>query len=329
MRFLLLVVVAMPACALDDRGDRGDDGVTVTWPSDPPPSNGNCPTGEMCSSQTPNGLSFVGAQPIFLPFPNGLVTNINHQIAAGGTDVVDLQLAGKDFALPFQALPDYASILAVTGVTGANVSLRAVQPGTAYLRVVDSAGLLYDREDYAIGNLTTIVPVPVGEQVTAPGNGQNASSYVFAAGKRTIGIALLDGPGIGAHRLIDTSLSLSLAGATQPRWDELAIPSAVAGHYSVGVSVGGTGAPQLVDVEVVDKAEAITPIPVSGAVVCFAATVHGAFVAGLAWKYTVGGIDVQPYNDLGPNCVADIFANPTFTVTAQAGGQALTYTTTP
>jgi hypothetical protein len=325
-KMLFVVAALMAGCALDDRGDRGDDGITVTPPGDPPPSNGNCPTGETCSDQTPNGLSFVGAQPVFLPFPNGVITNINHQIAVGGTDVIDIQAAGKDFALPFTAVSQYDTDLHISNTTGAKVSLTAAQASTTYLRILDPSGELYDREAYASNSISELLAVPSTEQVTASGGGTGsaATSFVFATGTHTIGIALLDA-GYPQHRLIDTSLTLAATGSTQARWDAIKLVAPTAGHYAVAATSGGST--RMVDVEVVDKVDAITTLSSQGAIACFAATVHGSFVANLAWKYTVNGIDVAPYNDLSPNCVADIFANPGFTVTATAGGQSVTITT--
>ena len=331
MRTSLVVAMAMamPACALDDRGDRGDDGVTVTYPGDPPPSTGNCPTGETCSTATPNGLSFVGAQPVFLNYPNGLITNINHQLAVGGHDVIDLQLAGKDLALPFTPASASQSVMAIEGTTASQVTIRSIQAGTAYLRVLDPAGALYDRENYASADVGQLLPVPVIETITAIGGGAaHADAFVFATGTRTIGIALLDAPNPTQHRLIDTSLVLAADGGTQTRWDAIQLANATAGHHAITASIGGTN-PRSVDVELVDHADAITAIQSSGAVACFAATAHGAFISGLAWHFTIGGIDIGSFDTLGPNCVADIFANPTFTVTASAGGKTITITTTP
>ena len=325
---LATVALAMPACALDDAGDRGDPGVTATYPGDPPPSNGNCPRGETCSSQTPNGLAFVGAQPVFLMYPNGIITNINHQLAVGGHDIIDLQQAGTDFTLPFTTAASSASTLGIDSTDGAKVTIHSIQAGTSYLRVLDPQNQLYDRENYAASQLSQLLAVPVSEQFTAPSQGASATSYVFATGDRTVGIALLDS-GTTQHRLIDTSLVLALPGATQTRWDSIRIPNAQVGHYAVSVSVGGTAVPRMVDVEIVDKADGISAVLAKGGVACFAASAHGAFVAGLSWKFTINGFDIPADNDIGGNCVADIFANPTFTVTASAGGQTLTVTTTP
>lgn len=317
-----LALVLVSGCALDNRGDRGDDGVTVTPPGGTPP-NGNCPSGETCSDQTPNGLLFVGEQPVFLPFPNGLITTINHNIAANGTDDIQIKLGNNmAFTLPFEAKT--TSPVSVVSTDGTTITLTETA-GQGYLRIVDDSGLLYDREAYASSVVSEFVPVPVNENITVvDGPGIPTGPYAFAVGsKRLVGIAMLDA-GPQQHRLIDTSLKLD--GGTQTHWDQLQLNAPTAGTYTVTATQNSIA--HDVAITVVDKADAIVPLIAKGSIACFAAQADGAYIVGANWHFTINGLDIGAIGgDYGPNCVGDVLAT-TFTVTATALGKSLTITTT-
>lgn len=313
-----LAIVVLGGCALDNSGDRGDEIGPVTPPGSMP--TGKCPSGETCSSATPDGLQFVGAQPVCPGFPNGTITTVNHQIASGGTHTVEIRNDNNTpFTLPFEA--ETTSPVTVVDTTGTTVTLKETE-GQGYLRIVDENGELYDREAYASSSLYEIVPVPVSNEdnnVDAPPSGP----FAFAVGsKRVVGLALLDF-GLQQHRLIDTSLVLT--GGTQTHWDQIELNAPTAGTYMVTAMQHNIA--HQVPITVVDKADEIVAMSSKGSLACFAAMSNGVYVANANWHFTIGGIDVAPANDFGPNCVLDIFT-PTFTVTASALGKSLTITTT-
>lgn len=126
------------ACAGKEEGERAQ--------------SGECPTGEVCSDATPEGLVFVGEA-----FYDSSGMNLG-PIAKGGR--FDLGVYAKDGAdLPAAAfLVEDESVLAQTTGSGtfndgnsqipvdAYVSLRGLKPGTTYVRVVDpDTGELFDR----------------------------------------------------------------------------------------------------------------------------------------------------------------------------------------
>jgi hypothetical protein len=329
MRSALLLALLIPGC-IDNEGERASGGTTPPGGSDPGPTTpptSNCPTGETCSDLTPNGLDFNGAQPVFAGLPNGWFSNVNHQIASGGTDAITLDVLGTngaaDVQFPYSAVSSDTSILSVVGSTGPVVSLLA-HGGTTYLRILDpNTNELFDREAYASSSLATLLPVPTLEfATTANLLDTTASTFVFATGEQTIGVALLNAQ-TPAARLIDTSQTLTLDGADQTAWDQLHIPDATVGHHAIAVATAG--ATQMLDIEVVDHADAIEGFTVYGSIACFAATAHGAFISGIPWTFTVDGVVVPGEDAFSPNCVTSNAS--TFTVTASAGGQSTTYTT--
>jgi hypothetical protein len=128
-----------------------------------------------------------------------------------------------------------------------------------------------------------------------------------------------------ANRLVDTSASLALAGATQLDWNQLEIADAAVGTHVVEVRVGNVT--KSAEIRVASTADSIQPLVAAGTVACFAAYSEGAFISGLAWQFTSNGEPLAAYDTLGPNCVIDPSGSPAFTVTATAGGRSLTVTT--
>lgn len=126
------------ACAGESRGERS--------------ASGSCPTGEVCSAATPNGLVFVG-EALF----DDAGTHLG-PIAKGGR--FDLGVHSEDGTPlpPLEFRLEDGSVLTTTEGTGEfndgnstievddYLSLRGLAPGTTYVRVVDPAnGELYDR----------------------------------------------------------------------------------------------------------------------------------------------------------------------------------------
>ena len=330
MRFQLALVLA--ASLLGGCLDLGGDDCSGGGGDDDGESSGggsgsgvgDCPGGPTCAPETPDGLTFSGAQVVASSFPASADTGHNH-IAAGGTDVIQLQDDGAPFDLVYTAAVDDPLVLSIESVVGATVALRG-HGGTTELDIDDPAsGLLFDRYAYASSGLATAIAVPAPPAVDF--YDRTAAGFAFWPGDLSIGIALLDRE-TPAHRLVDTSLALTLAGATQTHWDQISMPDATVGHYAVTVTSGGLIASA--EVDVVDHADVIVPLFTNSGFACFAALLGGNFINGVPWTYTIGG-ETVPSDEavFGPNCVFDPSGATTFTVTASAGGQSITADVTP
>lgn len=326
---MLGALATFPACiGLDD---------DTRVPDEPPPDDGGGggggggggdpsfgPCGEpLCSPQAPaNGLQFIGVQPALNEFPNQ--GNVNNHIAIDGTHEVELRADGAPFTLPYDAVPLVPTVLDVEAVEGARLTLRGLG-GTTYLHIVDPDGLPYDRYPYASSAFASATAVAIDEWLTASQYGTAAQTFAFAPGNRRIGIAYLN-DSAPRNRLVDTSATITLAGATQTDWDRISVAATV-GVHTATVTVGGIEA--TVDIEVTDTADLIEPLFMLTDIACFGAFTHGAFISGLAWTYTVENQTIPGDTFfLGPNCVFKPGSlSGSFTVTATAGGKSLTVTT--
>ncbi len=318
MRFQLAIVVFASACVnMDEGGSFGGTGGGGDGSGGSGSSVGDCPGGATCSPKTPNGLQFSGAVPAFNSFPPDADTLHNH-IAAGGTDVIQLRDGDAPFDLPYTPSVDDPSALAIASSSSSTVTLRGLG-GTTELDIVDpSTGLLFDRYAYASSALAAAAVVPGG--ATAEMVYDDVDAYAFMPGDLAIGIALVDGQ-VPAHRLVDTSATLALAGATQTDWDTLALPGAVVGSYTIALATAGTTATATLDV--VDHVDSVARIDSAfGDVACFGADTAGKFVVGLSWTFVFDGQPVDA-SIFGTNCI-DIPDSVAHTVTATAGGESIT-----
>ncbi|MBA2541200.1 MAG: hypothetical protein H0V17_16280 [Deltaproteobacteria bacterium] len=332
MHRTLALLAALPACLfadnappdLDDDDGGGGGGGNTGGGDDDDDELGPC--GEpLCSPQTPEGgLLFLGAQPVLGSFPDQ--SNVNNHIAVGGTHEVDLQFNSSNtpFTLSFEAVSLVPSVLGIDAVDGAHVTLRGLG-GTTDLRILDPDGLPYDRYPYASSEFASATAVAVDEWLTASQYGTAAPAFAFAPGLRRVGIAYLNAS-TPKNRLVDTSATITLAGATQTAWDRVSLAATV-GVHTATVTVGGIET--TVDIEVTNTADSIQSLLVLPGIACFGAFTHGAFISGLAWTYTADGQPIQGDGFfLGPNCVSAPSPQAgAFTVTATAGGKSLTVTT--
>jgi hypothetical protein len=235
-------------------------------------------------------------------------------LAAGGTEPIAPTEAG-DALDASQLYIGPPGILAFDGGV-----VHGITRGSGYIELLDSTNdepLLVDELGVAAFDHAVAVPANDDFLFAQP------TSFAWMTGSVDVGIALFDDRN---ERLIDTSLLID--GAAQPRWDEVIVHDAGAGHYGVAIETG-EGKTATVDVEVVDHVASIVlanPGDFAGADACFTALADdGAFIAGLQWSFTVNGVPTQGkttcvplYGDLGA----------TFTVTASAGGVTATSLTT-
>ncbi|CAN5600066.1 hypothetical protein BH11MYX1_BH11MYX1_05770 [soil metagenome] len=317
--FVLASLLLVPACY---GGERHDSGV--------------CPAGETCSDLTPRGLEFVGATfadtaSIVGPSPT----------AIGGTQDIaieyDRAVSGVSVPLDlaYTADDDGGNGVALEHQAGALVTMRGIASRTNYLRISDAVtGELFDRHSLTGAAISRIAFVPATTELVPEG-----VDLAFATGTVKAGVALYGqvqaSTGPQEERLIDQSMALELAGATQLAWDSLQLASATTGTYALGVTAGDRPTTNL-DVIVVDHLDQIvkapenatTIAPMGSAIVCFDAITDGRYVAGLAWHYLVDSVD-KTQNALG-NCIS-VGTNQTsgtVTVVGSAMGQSATLTLT-
>ena len=267
------------------------------------------------SGSPDQSLTFAGAQLVFGAFP----PNADHEhanIATGGTDVIALEtVAGGPFTRLFEATVDEPAALAIAGVDGSSVTLIG-GTGTAELDLTDPAtGTLIDQNAYASSPLAAAAVVPTESIISSPNIlTSTAAAFAFWPGDLEVGIAL-ENVG-GANRLVDTSLTLALGGATQVDWQTLSMPGATAGTYSI--AVGSTEI--TARLAVVDHVDSLGVLIATNGLACFAADTGGAFVVGVPWSFSIDGAPAPSVGVSLENCVS---AESGDHITANAGGLSL------
>jgi len=303
-------------------------------------SSGQCPTGEVCSPATPNGLHFIGdiaADEVL----GGLAAPA--ATAIGGTQEIALQYDRGDgvliaLDLPFTADDDGGLGVKTDSTHGSVVTLRGVASRTNYLRIVDPATAeLYDRKEMTGAALDSLALVATDFE-SVPTDAQLA----FAAGNVSVGVALFgkvqQGSAPVTERIVDHSMVISGAGGTQTKWDTLHVANAQVGTATLAVTAGDKPTANL-DLVVVDHADAVQPqattpanIPPSGSQqFCFEALAGTRFIVGLDWSYTVDGQTVATVaGQVLRNCISVTTTKTTGSVAivARAGGQSASLTAT-
>jgi hypothetical protein len=297
-------------------------------------ASGECPAGETCSDVTPRGLDFVG---------NSLVNDIlwsgPRPTAIGGTQVVALEYDrgdGVDVALdvPYSADDDGGIGVRVEGTSGSQVTIRGMGSRSNYLRILDSDGLLMDRKELTGAALTSMELVSVDFE-SVPYD----RLVAFNIGQHDVGVALYGdvqtSSGPAPQRLVDTSMQLTLAGATRLSWDKLRINYTTPGTHSIAVTAGDKPTAML-DMIVVDHADTVLSlqdnpagiIPNQTATLCFEALAGQRYIIGLTWEFNVDGtIVTHDDGDIQRNCVSVTTTKTSgnVNVIASAGGQSASY----
>jgi hypothetical protein len=251
----------------------------------------------------PTALAVTGAEIVADYYPGGIFP-LAPLLASGGIEPITIT-DGQDPLDPSQVYIGPPGILSFDAGT-----MHGITRGSGYIaRMYDGEPTAVDDLGVAAFDYALAVP-PNDNFLFALPN----PKFAWITGSVDVGIALFDDRN---ERLIDTSLLIE--GAAQPRWDEIIVHDAGAGHYGVAIETG-EGKTATVDVEVVDHVASIVlanPGDFAGADACFTALADdGAFIAGLQWSFTVNGVPMQGkttcvplYGDLGA----------TFTVTASTG----------
>ena len=312
MKSLFLAsILLVPACYGGERAQTGE-----------------CPAGEVCSPDTPNGLHFIGknlADTVLLTGPA--------PTAIGGTQEVALQYDRGDgiliaLDLPYSADDDGAIGVKVDHSSGSVVTIRGMGSRSNYLRIVDpDTNELYDRKELTGADLTTIELAPIVYE-SIPTD----ASVVWITGDVKLGVALYGGVQTGsgpyAYRIVDTSMQVSAANTTRPSWDTLQMLGAQVGTYPISITAGNKPAANL-DLIVVSSADALAAIDDGTHTLapgqhelCFQASNAGRYVAGLDnWSFSVNGNTLA--DTTAPrNCAAfqTTAASGTITVHASVAG---------
>ena len=293
-------------------------------------TTGECPAGETCSDLTPRGLQFVGAD-----MTDDLALSGPSATAIGGTQDVQLQYDPTEghyvaLDLPFTADDDGGNGVKIDHVAGSVVTVRGMAVRSNYLRITDATtGELFDRKQLTGAAIDSIKLVANTFDIAPPDR-----ELAWLAGNVQVGIALYgqvqEGGGPTDERIVDQSMQLTLAGATQRAWDLVEMPAAIAGTYALGVTAGDKPTAHLdivvvdhLDSLVVDPANPATVLPNGVATVCFDGYASQRFVAGLTWHFLVNGVDKA---GLG-NCVgvgSSTATSGTITVVGSADGMSAT-----
>jgi hypothetical protein len=293
-------------------------------------NSGKCPAGETCSPLTPNGLHFIGNQ-----LSDDLNLSGPSPTAIGGSQEVAIQYDRGDgilvaLDLPFTADDDGGAGVKVTATSGSVVTVTGEGSRSNYLRILDADdGTLFDRKMLAGAALDTIELYPMNlERFPAH------ADLAWAAGDIDLAVTLWgdvqEDSGPTSERLVDSSMSLDLAGSERTAWDSLHLASATPGTATLSVTAGDKP-PADMDVVVVDNADQVVPLdspdhltPNLASDVCFSAISGNRTVIGFPWTFTVEGVAVQ--GSLEPNCVTvtTTRTSGTLAIVGSAGGQSAT-----
>jgi len=265
-----------------------------------------CPEDEVCSDQTPSGLSFR-AQPLA-----DVLGQQIRPIAVGGTlsiSLIDLR-TGEELTAPWTPKLTRDGF-EITDQLRNTLRLRATAPSRAFLRIVDGRNdELYDRHAIEAIAMTRATIVPAREVMSDPGRPQAwiAGSPIDIAAK------LYGDVSGGEERLVDDSLRLQLVNAggavlDQHSWDHFTVRNAAVGGFALSLSAGAAR-DLSIPITVVDGIDSIvagkTEGPVTageGTVVCFEARRGETAVVGLDWTFKVEpAVDNSP-SFLSSNCV--------------------------
>lgn len=174
----------IPGCILGSDGER---------------AAGGCPSDEVCSPATPNGLKFTGRN-LFDLAP----------VAVGGTQAISLEARGGHMLPAFEARIDDPSVVSVRPTDTAEITIKGERAGTAMLRILDPADghTLLDRITVEAAEVvsTRLVPRDLFLQFAPADRG-----WAFAAGEHEVLVLLAD----ASHReVIDDSMRIEADGAS-------------------------------------------------------------------------------------------------------------------
>lgn len=286
-----------------------------------------CPTGELCSDWTPDGLHFVGAARGDLGEPIGVSPT-----AIGGTQTIRVlttaDIDGPEFGLGFDAVSVDPSVFEVRATVGSSVGVEGVDTGSAHLRLLEpGTDLLLDRVSVQVGAIEDVALVPRQIWLT-----ETPESWALWAGS-TVDVVVRLSDAAGAS-LVDEGLSASGADLVRPTaWDTFELSADTAGTSAIHVEAGDVAVD--FDVAVVDTidafgsgSDAAIEIEVGRVrTLCFVASSAGVTVYGLDASFEATGmVEVEQAADgpTGPCVTVTALAEGAGTVTAMAADRTTT-----
>lgn len=254
--------------------------------------SGACPDQEVCSSETEDGLHFVG--PIIGEglFDSGGVKTL----ATGGTQTVSIEISHDGERSPF----DLAFDAAIEG-TAATIEarqtnrlvLRGGAPSSDHLRITDPVdGTLFDRIQIASQAITRIELSRTFIEAMARVPADNVILYSPGA------VAYIRLRGDSGYSLVDEGMQLSGPGITQIKWDQVRLGDLAPGmHHPLTVVVGGQTAqveiPIVAGPDRLQESWGTTELVVGEpGIICYGSFL-GARYVHVPWSFTADNADVE------------------------------------
>jgi len=242
-----------------------------------------CPEDEVCDPATEDGLHFGGVRMAEQLFDVGDVKTL----AVGGRQHVEVFEEDADghhaLALPFTPTFD-SDAIAIEGKHANVLTLRGVEGGVGYLRILSGKGELFDR--------ISIAAVSIGEIRIRPAIvvllDDGAATALYAPGST----GLLELRAVGGGSLVDEDAQIVGTGIAQTTWESFAVGDLATGSHQLTVTAGDQAARTLTfDVAHADRVISLLgdSVPRDGrAFICFGARNEGRPIH-VGWKFAAEG----------------------------------------
>jgi hypothetical protein len=343
MKRALLVLLAASCGPLPGERASGDDDCDP-WleECDPyaPDAAPPCPSGEICSPETPEGLWFGSDGFPDVPFSNPAP----RVTAAGGTQTITIYRSpSTEFAQPFEAASSDPGVLVIELVDPPVVRVRAVGPGAAYLRILEpgGTGLLYDRFSLTTARVTRASLAPAASFLTDSGLWEERDPWALLAGGEVDLVIRLwaDDQRVADESALAAAATPARVTASTPEAYVARLAGVAPGDGRVDVTVGDLALP--VSFRVVSAVDSVgcwsllgsdEPVCPSSVTVgherqqCLRALSGGDVVLGAGWSYTATPRLALIDEPLAPSCVRlSGVTSGAATLTATAAGVAAAF----
>jgi len=283
-----------------------------------------CPAGETCSDQTPEGLAFRGPRFSGSFFDVGGV----HPTAVGGVQTITIEdlATHKPLTVPWHA--DVTGALIAERQDAGHVVVKGVADGESKLRIVDpETGELHDRHSIVARPVSSI-RLTAGRELIP-----STSPVVWFAGATVDAVVWVSGS--DGERLVDENLAVAPPAPgtmtiSRESWDHIVVSGAPAENLALTITAGS-----LLDERVVARVvDAVDDIGLTASVVldrehrvrlpemvCVEAHREGAIVLGLPWTFITEGPAVAQTSRIGNCFYFTPQAEGRLTVSATAAGK--------
>jgi hypothetical protein len=282
-----LALVVLGGCLSED-----------AWDDDPPRDPFVCPSGETCSTKTPNGLEFRAVELFDLAqaqaFDDLLPTALggtqelalHYRLESGPTRPLDLAFAFDSRGLE------------LVEADGATITIRGVIESLGFARIVDPDGsTLFDRRLAPVAPIQRIVVLPTNEDDY--GNRRYTERpIVYASDVPALGVMLFGTFGEhGEQRLVDASMELELAGSIRTAWDTLELTTTGPSTRTLTGRAGDVSISHVI--ELVDRADTIELDPGFGSEISLAVQAIRCFIPMSGDRPIAGVADITITTDNG------------------------------